>query len=121
MISNCIKIGIFFQKVHGILALKVVRFVKEQKFVTADGRSSKFWLYALKDLDNSRTRITLWENNNLDCLEVGIVYNFSNLFTTDYPKNGPPFYFNTSGRTKIKRLPSDAQEIFKEITDVDGR
>ena len=101
--------------------MKVVRFIKEQKFVTADGRHSRFWLFALKDLDNTRTRITFWENNKLDLVEVGMAYNFSNLFTTDYPRNGPPFYFNTSSRSRIKKLPSDAQEMFKDITDADGR
>ena len=78
------------------------------------------WPLQIKDIDGTRQRLTIWQNNVDMELELNKVYSFKNLQTDKYPKSdNPPYHLKTTNETKIKLLSGHTQKKFQEVSLTD--
>ena len=91
--------------------------MKDKGFVKKNGQPGKLRQFSIKDIHGSRNRFTIWDSfKNQDSFETGQVLYVTNLQTSIYPKDGPPFFLETTFRTTIR----DASEVtYKEFEKVD--
>ena len=100
---------------------KLVRHVKDQDFTRQDGRPGKLRQFSIKDIHGNRNRFTIWDSfRNMDGFSTGQVLQVTNLQTSVLPKDGPPFYLQTTFRTVVKEAPQETYAAFEKIDDSDA-
>ena len=76
----------------------------------------------VKDLDGTKTRISIWRQPQKPEVEFAKlkVYSFKNLMTDKYPDNKPHF-LKTGYYTIIKKCSEETEDKFANIQDYDGQ